>query len=200
MSNYFEAIFLVAFCKRLGIRLIHSAVRHPQTNGKLERAFRDDMKEFSRQYHEWTLERLRRDLPAYVHYRNDVRGHRAWGSKPSITRLREHDRLALPDVLDRLESRACYEVRRKVVSPQGHLPLFSRDAYIGMAWSGHEVALVESLEGLEARIEDRCVAVLKDYWAIRKLASWQRRKLPPILYFEQNTRVTCPRIAVAYRQ
>jgi transposase InsO family protein len=66
----FKRRLLVAFCKNVGIRLIHSAVYHPQTNGKLERAFRDDMKDFYRQYDEWMLEPLRRDLPAYVYYRN----------------------------------------------------------------------------------------------------------------------------------
>jgi transposase InsO family protein len=40
----FKGNLLSAFCTNLGIRLIHSAVRHPQTNGKLERAFRDDRK------------------------------------------------------------------------------------------------------------------------------------------------------------
>ena len=55
------------------IRLIHTAVHHTQTNGKLERASRDDMKDFYRQYDEWHLEPLRRDLPDYVYYRNYVR-------------------------------------------------------------------------------------------------------------------------------
>jgi len=41
---------LSAFCDQLGIRLIHAAVNHPQTNGKLERAFRDDMRDFYEQY------------------------------------------------------------------------------------------------------------------------------------------------------
>jgi transposase InsO family protein len=85
----FKGRLLVTFCRNLRIHLIHSAVNHPQTNGKLERAFRDDMKDFYRQYDEWTLESLRRDLPAYVYYRNYVRGHRALGGKPSIVRLKE---------------------------------------------------------------------------------------------------------------
>ena len=73
----FKGRLLVAFCQNVGIRLIHSAVYHPQTNGKLERAFRDDMKEFYRQYDAWILEPLRRELPAYGSYRNHVRGHQA---------------------------------------------------------------------------------------------------------------------------
>jgi transposase InsO family protein len=59
----FKGRLLVAFCKHVEIRLIHSAVNHPQTNGKLERAFRDDMRDFYRQYDGWILEPLRKELP-----------------------------------------------------------------------------------------------------------------------------------------
>jgi transposase InsO family protein len=55
----FKGKLITAFCKNLGIRLIHSAVNHPQTNGKLERAFRDDMRDFYQQHDEWLLEPLR---------------------------------------------------------------------------------------------------------------------------------------------
>jgi transposase InsO family protein len=115
----FKGRLLVAFCQLVGIRLIHSAVNHPQTNGKLERAFRDDMKDFYRRYDEWLLEPLCNELPAYVYYRNYSRGHRALGGKLSITRLNEHDRFAPQELLDRLESFARCEVKRKVVSRYG---------------------------------------------------------------------------------
>jgi transposase InsO family protein len=130
----FKGRLLVAYCQNVGIHLIHAAVNHPQTNGKLERAFRDDMKDFYRQYNQWILEPLRRDLPAYVSYRNDVHGHRALSGKPSITRLREHDRVAPQALLDRLESFARYEVKRKVVSRYGYIQMFGRMAYVGRAW------------------------------------------------------------------
>ena len=63
----FRGRLLEAFCRNLGIQLIHTAPQHPQTNGKLERAFRDDMPEFYRQQAIWELEALRCTLPAYVH-------------------------------------------------------------------------------------------------------------------------------------
>jgi transposase InsO family protein len=178
----FKGRLVVAFCQNVGIRLIHSAVYHPQTNGKLERAFRDDMKDFYRQYDEWTLEPLRRDLPAYVYFHNYVRGHQALGGKPSITRLDEHDRLAPQELLDRLESFAQCELKRKVVSRYGYIQIFGRIADVGRAWREREMTFVETLEGQEAHAEGRCVAVMRDYWKYRKLQSWERRTIPPRLY------------------
>ena len=74
-GSSFKGNLISAFCKNLDVGLIHTAVRHPQTNGKLERAFRDDIKAFYQQYDEWLLEPLRRDLPEYIYYRNYIRGH-----------------------------------------------------------------------------------------------------------------------------
>ena len=67
----FRGKLLAAFCHNLGIKLIHTTPYHPQTNGKVERAFRDDMPEFYRHYERWDFDVLRRDLPAYVEYRNE---------------------------------------------------------------------------------------------------------------------------------
>jgi transposase InsO family protein len=193
----FKGRLLVAFCEHVGIRLIHSAVHHPQTNGKLERAFRDDMKDFYRRYDEWILEPLRNELPAYVSYRNAIRGHEALGGKPSIRRLSEQDRVAPQDLLDRLESIAWCEVKRKVVSRYGYIQMFGRMAYVGRAWRERELTFVETLESLKAHTEGRCVAVMKDYWKYRKLQTWEWRTIPPRLYFKPYERVCCPRMAVA---
>jgi hypothetical protein len=119
------------------------------------------------------------------------------GGKPSITRLREHDGCAPQEVLDRLESFAWHEVKRKVVDRYGYIPMFGRIAYVGRAWKEWEITLIETLEGLEAHAEGRCVAVMRDYWKYRKLPSWERRAIPPRLYFRPYERATCPRMAVA---
>jgi hypothetical protein len=193
----FKGWLLVAFYQSVGIRLIHSAVYHPQTNGKLERAFRDDMKDFYRQCDEWVLEPLRRDLPGYVHYRNYVRGHRALSGKPSITRLNEHDCCLPQELLHRLESFAWHEVKRKVVDRYGYIQMFGRIAYVGRAWKEREITFIETSEGLEAYAEGRCVAVMRDYWKYRKRQPWERRTIPPRLYFRSYEKVTCPRMAVA---
>jgi transposase InsO family protein len=81
-GSAFKGNLLSVFCAQVGIRLIHASVNHPQTNGKLEGGFRDDMRDFYKQRTPWLFEPLRRDLPAYVHYRNHVRGHRALGASP----------------------------------------------------------------------------------------------------------------------
>ena len=196
-GSAFKGKLLSAFCTNLGFRLIHASVGHPQTNGKLERAFHDDMHEFYAQYPTWLFEPLRHDLPAYVHYRNYVRGHRALGGQPAITRLREQHRMALPWVLERLESYACYEVGRKVIPATGCIRLFGREASLGAALANVEVTFWESLEGLEARIDGQCVVVLRDYRTFKQMAVYEWRQLPPALYFEPYERAICPRIAVA---
>jgi hypothetical protein len=89
------------------------------------------------------------------------------GGKPSIMRLVEQDRFALPGVLDRLESFAQYEVKRKVVSSYGYIQMFGCMAYVGRAWKGREVALVETLEGMEAHIEGQRVAIMGSVLILR---------------------------------
>ena len=117
----FRGMLLSTFCKKLGIRVIHMDVRHPQTNGKLERAFQDDMRDFYAQYDEWLLDHVRHDMPSYVHYRNYIRGHQALGGRPSITRLQEQTEQAPAHILDQLESYASYEVGRQTVKMDGSI-------------------------------------------------------------------------------
>ena len=155
------------------------------------------MKDFYRQYDEWHLEPLRRDLPDYVYYRNYVRGHRALGGKPAITRLREQTQVVSLDVLDRLESYAWYEVSRTTIRPDGTVRMFGRKGYVGKEFAGVKVTLVETLEGLEARVAGQGVAILPHYRDMRQLCSWEWDELPPVLHFEAQERTNCPRIAVA---
>ena len=194
----FKGNLLSVFCSRVGIRLIHTSVNHPQTNGKLERGFRDDMRDFYKQHVPWTLEPLRRELPAYVHYRNYVRGHRALGGRPSITRLNEeHSRAASSDMLDHLESYASYETGRRTLSASGSFRMFNREAHVDTALANKEVIFFESLEGLEVRADGQSIAVLRDYRAYTHMSWVDQRNLPPVLNFEPCTTSGSPRIAVA---
>ena len=157
------------------------------------------MRDFYQHYDAWLLERLRRDLPGYVHYRNYVRGQHALGGKPAISRLNEHTpNVTLPAVLERLESYARYKVGRKTIPATGRIRLLGRNAYIGKRAANIEVTFFESLDGLEAWINGQSVAVLRDYRTLKQIAfHWRTGRLPQAFYFEPFTPVVCPRIAVA---
>ncbi|MGA2228263.1 MAG: hypothetical protein ABSH41_27835 [Syntrophobacteraceae bacterium] len=58
-GSTFKGNLLSVFCARVSIRLIHASVNHPQTNGKLERGFRDDMRDFYKQRTPWLIAPLR---------------------------------------------------------------------------------------------------------------------------------------------
>jgi|SRR6516162_1068681 transposase InsO family protein len=183
----FKGRLLSIFCERVGVRLIHAAVNHPQTNGKLERAFRDDMRDFYEQYDSWLYDY--------------VRGHHALLGKPAITRLNEHTPdVAPPAVLARLENYARYEIGHKIIPATGRIRLLGRNAYIGKMAANIEVTFCESLDGLEAWINGQCVAVLKDYRTFKQVATHWRGKLPQAFYFEPCTPLICPQIADAPRQ
>ena len=160
---YFKGQLLTAFCRRLGIRLIHSTVYHPQTNGKLERAFRDDMQEFYHQHEKWLFNDLRHSLPAYVTYRNQVRGHYALRGHPAVTRLREQHFFALPPVLDHLERYAWCARGYTRVGENGRLRLNGRKVYISPRLSGQTLRLYETLDGLEAEDAEGKCYLLRHY-------------------------------------
>jgi transposase InsO family protein len=189
----FRGKLLAAFCQNLGIKLIHTSPYHPQTNGKVERAFRDDIPEFYRHYDRWDFDVLRRDLPAYVEYRNNVRGHWALGGQPARTRLDEQHRMALPWVLEKLEAYARYEWGHKKVTEAGCLRLLSRHLYLDEALGGQRVTCYETLDGFEVHSADQQVYLLRDY---RKWLNhyWRDhgRAIPEDLRFEPHDPVDCP--------
>jgi hypothetical protein len=191
----FKGKLLSAFCAQVGIRPIYIAVGHPQTNSKLERAFRDDMRDFYRQYATWDLARLRQDLPEYVHYRNYVRGHQALRGDPAITRLSEYTPVVMPSVLEALEQYACDEIGCKHLSPTGGFRLLGREAQVGDAWADSDVILYESLAGLEARRDGQCLAILREYRTFKQIVCcpWDtRRVLPEAFVFEPYVAPGCP--------
>jgi len=190
----FRGNLLKALCQRLGINLIHTSIQHPQTNGKLERAFRDDMREFYKQYNVWRLWELQRDLPEYVHYRNYVRGHWALDGQPAITRLREQDFFALPSVLEKLETFARAPVGMRVVRRNGYILLLGQEVYIGERYDRQTVCLTDTLDGLEVRVPDGKVFLLPNYRKFCKptyptpsrLQLFGRRNLAPMTVDERR--------------
>jgi hypothetical protein len=150
----FKGALLSAFCANLGIRLIHAPVAHPQTNGKLEWAFRDDRWEYYDQFDAWILNALTKNLPAYVRDRNEVRGHAALGGKPSTIRLQERTWYALPAVLDRLESYARHPLGTTSVELNGCIRVLGRNGSVPKLRYRQKVSLIETLDGLEAETAD----------------------------------------------
>ncbi len=103
-------------------------------------------------------------------------------------------------MLERLESYACYEVAQKILPVTGSFRLCGRDAHGGMAWANVEVTCIESLEGLEARRNGRCVTVLCDDHTLKQMTCYREHLLPQAFYYEPYQPVICPCMAVAYRQ
>jgi hypothetical protein len=193
----FKGMLLLTFCKKLGIRVIHTAVRHPQTNGKLERVFQNDMRDFYRQYDAWLLDHLRHDMPAYVRYRNEIRGHKALGGKPSITRLQEHTDKAPSAVLAQLESYAVYMLGRQTVNGDGSIRVLGRSAQLDESACGQAVTLYETLQGLEATTQEGRWYLFPDYQRFRQLSSTAPWDMPASFSFERQQGYHCPLIAVA---
>jgi hypothetical protein len=102
-------------------------------------------------------------LPAYVQYRNHIRGHQALGGKPARTRRQHHQRTASPQLLRRLEWYARTTRDRRRGSASGSSRLFGQESYLGPAWAGCTVVLVETLRGLGIHHGRRQVAPLPAY-------------------------------------
>ena len=181
-GSQFKGHLLSSFCDQLKIRLIHSSPGHPQTNGKLERAFRDDKREYYDQFDGWYFDELRAGLPEYVRYRNEVRGHYALGGRASITRLQEQNWFALPAVLDLLESFARWPLGTADVGSNCCFSVMGRNAYIPKLRYRQKVSLTETLAGLEAETEDGRVYLLRDYRKYKQLISKHQRADMPFSF------------------
>ena len=196
-GSEFKGFLLKGFCENLDIRLIHIRAYHPQTNGKLERAFRDDRRDFYGLRKGWSVDALKKDLPNYVYYRNYQRGHWALNGSPAITRLREQNWMALPSVLNRLEDYARYELGEKSVNVLGYTQLLGKPLYIGERYRGKKVKCFGTVNGLEIqRVENGSViGTLPNYYVYRQLRNYQR---PKKFVLRRSGEVRhSPRIAVA---
>jgi hypothetical protein len=196
-GSHFRGKLLWTFCRNLGIRIIYSSVHHPQTNGKLERAFQDDMRDFYRQYDEWLLDHLRHDMPSYVHYRNHIRGHQALGGKPSMTRLQEHTENAPAHILDQLERYASYEMGHQTVRMDGSIRVLGRSAQFDGRLCGQEVTIYETLRGMEVKTQEGRWYLFPDYRLFRQLKCTTPWNMPTSFAFERQQGYYCPLNAVA---
>lgn len=72
------------------LAIIHSTIAQPNTNGKKERAHRDDKRDFWNGINSNNISYIRKKNEEYVVWRNNVKGHWALGGKPSAARLEEN--------------------------------------------------------------------------------------------------------------
>ena len=108
-----------------------------------------------------------------------MRGHRALGGMPSITRLNEeHSRAAPPALFDQLVSYAGYEIGRRTLSAAGSFRMFNREACVDTRLGNREVTFVGNLEGLEARVDGQSIALLRDYRSYAHMSWVQQQNLP----------------------
>lgn len=128
---------------RLGVRLLHSRVRHPQTLGKDERFHRSLKREVLAHYPEGLsdLKSCQSAFDTWQHVYNCERPHEALGLQVPAERYRRSERL-YPEVLPPIVYESGDIVRR--VHDRGEIFLHDRRFIVGRAFSGLEVALRET--------------------------------------------------------
>jgi len=153
-----------SFCENLGIKLIHSTVNQPNTNGKKERAHRDDKRDFWKKISSNNISYIQEKNREYVEWRNTTKGHWALKGKPSVTRLIENKKSIVNYTKEYLESLAEAKLDERIVK-SGGLVVYEKEAY----WTkkglhGQKIEIWQTLKGLEIRKEGITYDIIKDYW------------------------------------
>ena len=153
-----------AFCEALGIKLIHSTVEQPNTNGKKERAHRDDKRDLWNEIESNNISYIRKKNNEYVEWRNTKKGHWALGGKPSITRLEENKKPVVNYTKEELEMVAQAKIGERIVK-HGGLVVYDNQAYwTSRKNTGQKIELWQTLKGLEIRKDGIIYGVVEYYW------------------------------------
>ena len=153
-----------SFCENLGIKLIHSTVEQPNTNGKKERAHRDDKRDFWKKIDSNSLHYIQEKNKEYVEWRNTTKGHWALKGRPSITRLNENKKPTARYIREYLESLAEAKLDERIVK-SGGLVVYEREAYwTKKSLNGQKIEIWQTLKGLEIRKDGITYCVVEDYW------------------------------------
>jgi len=152
------------FCAALGIKLIHSTVEQPNTNGKKERAHRDDKRDLWNNLESNNINYLRKKNESYIRWRNIKKGHWALDGKPSITRLEENKKPTISYTKEYLESLAEAKLYERQVK-HGGLVVYENGTYwTSKELTGQKVELWVTLKGLEIRKNGKTYDTITDYW------------------------------------
>jgi len=144
---------LTVWLMRLGVKVTHGRVRHPQTQGKCER-FHRTLKAELLQRRDWRdLESSQRRFDAYRTEYNHRRPHEALDYATPSSRYRPSPR-SFPERLPDLEYLEGDEIKR--VKSKGEIMVHNRTWYIGAAFIGEPVALRPQGDGLLAVYYSHC--------------------------------------------
>jgi hypothetical protein len=136
----------------------------PNTNGKKERAHRDDKRDFWKNISSDNLNFIKRKNAEYVDWRNTTKGHWALGGKPSITRLIENKKPESAFTKEYLDGLAEAKIDERMVK-SGGLVIYKKEAYWTKKYlSGQQVELWQTLKGLEIRQKGLTYDTITDYW------------------------------------
>jgi hypothetical protein len=152
------------FCESLGSKLIHSTVNQPNTNGKKERAHRDDKRDFWSEIKSANIDYIKKKNEEYVEWRNTKKGHWALKGKPSITRLKENKKPLVAFTKEYLESLAQVKIATRRVREGGLIFIPKGSRFVEKKYTGKTVELWETLNGLEIIYRENVIDIIEDYW------------------------------------
>ena len=153
-----------SFCENLRIKLIHSTVNQPNTNGKKERAHRDDKRDFWKKISSNNVDYIQRRNNEYVEWRNTAKGHWALKGKTSITRLNENKKPTSTYTREYLEGLAEAKLDERIVK-SGGLVVYEKEAYwTKKSLNGQKIEVWQTLKGLEIRKDGITYSVIENYW------------------------------------
>lgn len=156
------------FCESLQIKLIHSTVNEPHTNGKKERAHKDDKRDFWSEIKSENTIYIKKKNKEYMKWRNNKKGHWALKGKPSITRLVENTKPICFFTREYLESLAKVKIATRKVRNGGMIFIPGGVWFIRRCYVEQTVELWETLQGLEIKYKGETVDVVEDYWEKRE--------------------------------
>lgn len=123
----------------LGIKVIHSRPRHPQTLGKDERFHRTMQDEVLSKYLRWeSLRQVQVEFNKWQPIYNNERPHESLGYAVPASRYQPSPR-SMPNTITPAEYPARYKTR--AVSPRGRIKVDAERYRVGQAFGGKRVAL-----------------------------------------------------------
>lgn len=153
-----------SFCENLKIKLIHSTVEQPNTNGKKERAHRDDKRDFWKKINSSCVDYIQKRNNEYTEWRNNSKGHWALKGKPSITKLNENKKPIVAYTKEYLESLAEAKLDERIVK-SGGIVVYKGEAYwTKKSLKGQNIEIWQTLKGLEIRKDGITYDIIDDYW------------------------------------